>query len=63
MQAEGFQHVASRVYREITDADLPDYEDVGGHPSKPEGESFDHDNVELMRKRFPKLVNKYPDMG
>ena len=63
MQAEGFQHVASRVYREITDEDLSDCEGVSDHPSKPEGESIDHDNVQLMRKRFPKLVNKYPDMG
>ena len=59
MQAEGFQYVASKVYKQVT-GDWP-AGDYG--PNEPAGEDFDFEDDAEMAKRFPKLVAKYPDMG
>ncbi|WP_238537811.1 hypothetical protein [Zavarzinella formosa] len=62
MQAEGFQYVASKVYREKTgEEDMPLY--ASDHPDEPVGEQLDHDDEELMAEHFPKLVAKFPEMG
>lgn len=64
MQAEGFQYLAGKVYTEKTGYDaMPDMPGERYGPSKPKGRRIDHDNDELMRKRFPKLVARFPDMG
>jgi hypothetical protein len=64
MQAEGFQYVDTNVYREKTGYDgMPEVIGEEHHPSKPKGERFDYKDDEEMRKRFPKLVARYPDMG
>ncbi|MBI5531292.1 MAG: DUF4240 domain-containing protein [Deltaproteobacteria bacterium] len=63
MQAEGFQYVASRVYEEKTGERIP-YEPSDSHVVRePAGERLDHDDEELMRERFPKLVARFPEMG
>lgn len=31
--------------------------------AQPAGKQIDHDDDEVMRRHFPKLVAKYPDMG
>jgi hypothetical protein len=62
LQAEGFQYVASKVYRELTGKDMP--QGRGGRGRfEPEGKRIDHDDEDEMRRRFPRLVAKYPDMG
>ena len=63
MQAEGFQYVASKVYREKTGQSIPEREADEGAPPEPAGERIDHDDAEVMRRRFPKLVARYPEMG
>jgi hypothetical protein len=68
MQAEGFQYIASRVYEEVTGEEIPEEEwpeSEGDYnaPHEPAGERIDHDDDEVMRRHFPKLVAKYPDMG
>jgi hypothetical protein len=64
MQAEGFQYVASKVYREKTGQSIPEAAgEHAGPPPEPAGERIDHDDVEVMRRRFPKLVARYPEMG
>lgn len=61
MQAEGFQYVASKVYEEKTGEEMPEGEAYG--PAKPAGRRIDYDDDEVMRRRFPKIVAKFPDMG
>lgn len=61
MQAEGFQYVASKVYKQLTGRAMPDGESHG--PKNPIGERIDHEDREVMRKHFPKIVAKFPDMG
>ncbi len=66
MQAEGFQYVAGKVYEEKTGARMPPSEgedDDDDSISEPKGERIDHDDDEVMRRHFPKIVAKYPDMG
>jgi len=63
MQAEGFQYVASKVYREKTGEDIPRPRRGASGPREPVGKRIDHDNEEEMRRHFPKLVAKFPEMG
>lgn len=63
MQSEGFQYIASRVYKEKAGREMPQAAAPAGPPPEPVGERFDHDDEALMRARFPKLVAKFPDMG
>jgi hypothetical protein len=61
LQAEGIQYVPSRVYEELTGKRMPEGTSHG--PEEPVGHRIDHDDDEVMRQRFPKLVAKFPDMG
>jgi hypothetical protein len=64
MQTEGFQYVAMRVYREKTGEDripLPERR-RRGFP-RPKGRQLDHDDEKVMRRHYPRLVAKYPNMG
>jgi hypothetical protein len=64
MQAEGFQYVDWKVYKEKTGHEgMPDVVGAKYSPREPAGERFDFEDDEEMRKRFPKLVARYPDMG
>ena len=64
MQAEGFQYVASKVYRQKAGHIMPEPAGLdNGPPPEPASERIDHDDVDVMRRRFPKLVARYPDMG
>ena len=64
MQAEGFQYVDSKVYKEKTGYDgMPDVAGIEYGPREPLGEDYDFEDDEEMGKRFPKLVARYPDMG
>jgi hypothetical protein len=64
MQSEGFQYVATDVYREQTGQDsIPEPEEEQLWPDEPAGERFDFEDEEVMRQRFPRLVAKYPEMG
>jgi hypothetical protein len=60
--SEGFQYVATRVYKEKTGQEYQPGDEPTG-PANPKGRRIDHDNEAVMRRRFPKLVAKYPDMG
>lgn len=61
MQSEGFQYVARKVYEELTGSDIPD---PGlPHPGDPVGENTDPEDLELMRKRYPKLTAKLDEQG
>ncbi len=61
MQAEGFQYVAGKVYKEKTGKEMT--LGVADGPAEPVGERIDHDDEEVMRELFPKIVAKFPDMG
>lgn len=61
LQAEGFQYVASTVYKEKTKEEMPEGKTY--RPAKPAGRRIDHDNEAVMRRHFPKTVAKFPDMG
>jgi hypothetical protein len=64
MQAEGFQYVAGKVYEELTGEEqipLTDSDDSG--PWEPTGVRIDHDDDEVMRRHFPRIVARFPDMG
>ena len=64
MQAEGFQYVAGKVYKEKSGFDvMPDVLGERPSPRKPKGRKFDFEDDELMRKQFPKLLAKFPEMG
>jgi len=64
MQAAGFQYVDFKVYMEKTGYDgMPEVVGMAHGPTEPQGERFDFEDDEEMRKRFPKLVARYPDMG
>ena len=43
------------------DRDIPIGEAPG--PTKPARRRFDFEDEDVMRRRFPKLVAKFPDMG
>ena len=62
-QSEGFQYVASRVYQEKTGQRIPQAEINSDSSIEPADEQIDHDDAEVMRQHFPKLVAKFPDMG
>jgi hypothetical protein len=61
MQAEGFQYVASKVYEEKTGDEMP--QGKAYRPAEPAGRRIDHDDEEVMRRHFPKIVAKFPEMG
>ncbi len=61
LQAEGFQYVASQVYEEKTGEEMPEGEAYG--PARPAGERIDCDDDEVMRRHFPRIVARFPDMG
>jgi hypothetical protein len=61
MQSEGFQYVASKVFEELTGEEMPPGKAYG--PKNPTGKRIDHDDDEVMRRHFPKIVAKFPDMG
>jgi hypothetical protein len=64
MQAEGFQYVDTKLYREKTGYDgMPDVVGAKTKLTRPEGKRFDFEDDAEMRKRFPKLVARFPDMG
>ncbi len=62
LQLEGFQYVASKVYKSITGDDMA-YDTDPSVPREPAGEQFDFDDEKAMAGRYPKLVQKYPEMG
>lgn len=61
--SEGFQYIASRVYKEKTGEEMPVTVGDFDPEAEPAGKRIDHDDEKVMRRRFPKLVAKYPDMG
>jgi hypothetical protein len=61
MQAEGFQYVASKVYEEKTGEEMPEGEAHG--PARPLGKRINHDDEDVMRRHFPRIVARFPDMG
>jgi hypothetical protein len=64
MQAEGFQYVDTKLYREKTGYDgMPEVVGEKSRVTRPKGKRFDFEDDEEMRKRFPKLVARFPDMG
>ena len=60
-QSEGFQYVATKAYQKKT-GHLPPWGE-NSPPDKPAGEPFDFQDRELMQRRFPRIVAKYPEMG
>ena len=64
MQAEGFQYVDSKVYQEKTGyIVMPEVRGKVHKRRQPKGKRFDFEDEKQMRKRFPKLIAKYPEMG
>jgi hypothetical protein len=64
MQSEGFQYVDTKLYREKTGYDgMPEVIGERTYLTEPKGKRIDHDDDDEMRKHFPKLVARYPDMG
>lgn len=61
MQSEGFQYVASRIYKEKTGAEMPASGPEG--PDEPAGTRIDEEDEEVMRQHFPKIVARFPEMG
>lgn len=61
MQAEGFQYPATQVYKEKTGEEMP--QGRAYRPAKPTGTRIDHDDEEVMRRHFPKIVARFPQMG
>jgi hypothetical protein len=64
MLSEGFGYTAGKVYQQRTGRDIQEY--FGLYPTAPEeplGERGDPDDEEEIRRRFPKLYAKFPDMG
>lgn len=63
MQAEGFQYIASKVYKQVTGKEMPQVTGEFAIPAKPAGEKIDAENEELMREHFPRLLQRFPEMG
>ena len=62
MQAEGFQYIASRAYKNATGSDSwPESAEAISAPLEPLGEKFDFDDEEEMMRRFPRITSKFPD--
>ncbi len=61
LQAEGFQYVAGKVYEAKTGEPMPAGERHG--PAAPAGSRIDCEDEDIMSRRFPKIVAKFPDMG
>ena len=59
LMCEGFQYVANQLYEQQTGESMPPQE----QPTPDMGEEFDFDDEQVMARRFPKLVAKYPEMG
>ena len=61
-QAEGFQYIASKTYKAVTGEECwPDSPTPRPAYPQPIGERFDFDDEEEMRRRFPRIVTKFPD--
>ncbi|MCY2968804.1 MAG: DUF4240 domain-containing protein [Planctomycetota bacterium] len=63
LASEGFQYIASKIYEEMTGEEMPLALDVDGIPDEPAGDQFDFEDEELVRERFPGLLEKFPEMG
>jgi hypothetical protein len=63
LQVEGFQYLAGRVYQELTGTESWPDDNVPYRPRKPKGRHFDYENDRSMKRRFPKLVARFPEMG
>jgi hypothetical protein len=59
---EGFQYVASDVFEEKTGKRMPAYYPPDGYPDLPD-KNFDHNDVEAMRQKFPRLLQRLPHKG
>jgi hypothetical protein len=63
LQTEAFQYVAMRVYEEKTGEMMPMPEVKRPWPREPKGRRFNFDNEAVMRRRYPKIVARFPEMG
>jgi len=63
LQAEGFQYVAMKIYAEKTGQSMPEPELKLPWPREPKGRRFNFDNKAVMRRRYPKIVARLPEMG
>jgi len=62
LQSEGFQYVAARAYERKAGHAAPDE----GHPpapADPVGERWDFDDEAEAQARFPRIYERFPDMG
>src|SRR4051812_38938043 len=64
LQSEGFQYVASDVYRKLTGEEIPDsaFDEVD-QSAKPAGERWDFEDAEATAKRLPRILKVMPEMG
>jgi hypothetical protein len=60
--SEGFQYLATRVYRSKTGGQIP-FGPAPEVPPAPSGERIDVEDGEAFAKRFPRLYAKYPEIG
>lgn len=64
MLGEGFAYLPGRVYEELTGREVQEqFDRYPRGPREPAGERWDFDEEEEAERRFPKLYEKYPDMG
>lgn len=63
LQTEGFGYVPHQVYVRATGSEFPEGTEFPSPLEEPAGEQWDFDDVDEMRRRFPKLVAKYPSGG
>ncbi|MBI1247111.1 DUF4240 domain-containing protein [bacterium] len=61
MLSEGFQNVAMEVY-EVLGGPLfqPNYP---RYPERPTGEEFDFDDATVIARRYPRIVERFPESG
>lgn len=62
LAGEGFQYIAGRVYEEKTGRDLP-IDAYPRHTGEPAGKRWDFDDEEEAARRFPRLYERFPEMG
>lgn len=56
---EGYQYVAGDVFEQKTGKSMPRYAPPGGYPDLPD-KNFDMDDVAVMRRKFPRLLERLP---
>ena len=61
MLSEGFQNVALDVYEER--GGPPCQLDYPKYPDRPDGDDFDFDDTEEIARRYPRIVEKFPESG